>query len=310
MDLAQFAQRRLLIVTGKGGVGKTSVAAGLAQALSQSGRRVLLADTSRSEGQSPPVHALYPSVSISGDPVLVRPNVWAVALSAATGHRRFLEDVLPVRVLADAAMRSNAVRSFLVAAPGFAEMGMMYHAMDLLGQDSKRGKTLYDVCIIDSPATGHALALAQIPAFLLNVIPAGPMARVARDGLALLSDPSQTSALIVTAPEVLPLTEALELSAGLRRHKIDVGAIAINKVPAPPTLSPGARSELETFALRESLLGYRQLKRAIRTQGLVDDFRTRWNGELWSFPEVVAPPAGIVDIITESLLRDGKGAVP
>ena len=77
------------------------------------------------------------------------------------------------------------------------------------------GSDEHELIIVDLPATGHALALAQIPASLLRVIPTGPIANAVREGLDLLTDPARTGAIVVTLPETLPVSEALELVQGI-----------------------------------------------------------------------------------------------
>lgn len=226
--------RRLVIVTGKGGVGKTTLAAAMARAMARAGKRVLCAEVAaHPDTPSALVEALGGRRS-SEEPTFAAKDIDTVLLTPTAGHRRFLQDTLPLKVLADAAMKSQGLKRFLSAAPGFSDMGVMYRALDLMNKKRPEGGFQWDVLLLDSPATGHALALAQIPAFLLKVIPHGPIGRVARDGLSILTDPSQTATVVVTLPETLPVTEALELSRGLQRHRLSVNAVIVNRVPQDP----------------------------------------------------------------------------
>src|SRR5205085_873127 len=113
---------------------------------------------------------------LTEEAVMVTDNLRAAALAPALGHQRFLRDVLPMKILADAAMRSAAIRRFLAAAPTFPEMGVLYRLLDLVRAKRRDGSVEHETIIVDLPATGHALALAQIPQSLLRVIPTGPIA--------------------------------------------------------------------------------------------------------------------------------------
>jgi anion-transporting ArsA/GET3 family ATPase len=157
-----------------------------------------------------------------------------VLLAPHLGHTRFLRDVLPVKLLADAAMRSAAIRRFLAAAPTFPEMGVLYRLLDLVRMKRRDGSDEHEMIIVDLPATGHALALAQIPASLLRVIPTGPIAAAVREGLELLTDQSRTGAVVVTLPETLPVSEALELCKGIKEHAIPLAQVFVNRVPFDP----------------------------------------------------------------------------
>jgi anion-transporting ArsA/GET3 family ATPase len=259
MALTQLLERKLVIVTGKGGVGKTTVTAALARAVAAAGKRVLCAEiVAHPDSPSQLRDALGGPVPTE-EPVRVAPNIDVVLLTPTMGHRRFLQDTLPLKVLADAAMRSAGLKRFLSAAPGFSDMGVMYRALDLMK------KPQWDLMLLDSPATGHALALAQIPEFLLRVIPSGPIGRVAADGLKILQDPQQTAALVVTLPETLPVTEALELANGLGKHKVPVNGLIVNRVPADPFSADERAALNKVMNNGNGVLGGRELKRIERS---------------------------------------------
>lgn len=132
---------------------------------------------------------------------------------------------------------------------------------------------MFDVCIIDSPATGHALALAQIPEFLTRVIPGGPIYRAAHEGVMFLTDPAITACVIVTLPETLPVTEAMELEKGLAKHKLPVSAIVVNRVPADPFSSEERTALVE--ALPASVFGAREMRRIERARTALELLREK-----------------------------------
>lgn len=260
-----------MLVTGKGGVGKTTVAASIAKYAAAHGKRVLCAEmvgggeNARAEVTSALAQALGRK-ELEDQPIDIAPNLRAVALSPALGHQKFLGDVLPMRLLADAAMRSAAIRRFLSAAPTFPEMGVLYRLLELVRQTRRDGSFEHDLLVVDLPATGHALALAQIPASLLRVIPTGPIATAVREGLALLQDPARTGAVVVTLPETLPVSEAIELCAGIEQHAIPLAKVFVNRVPYDPFTDEEREAVRTLLDGRPPTLGERTMERIDRSR--------------------------------------------
>ncbi|MBX3263693.1 MAG: ArsA family ATPase [Labilithrix sp.] len=257
---------RAVLVTGKGGVGKTTVAASLARFAAQSGKRVLVTEIA---GEGATSSALADALGIAGvqeEPHEIAPNLRVAALAPALGHQRFLRDVLPMKLLADAAMRAGAIRRFLSAAPTFPEMGVLYRLLDLVRAKRKDGADEHEMIIVDLPATGHALALAQIPASLLRVIPTGPIAAAVREGLELLRDPARTGAVVVTLPETLPVSEAIELVQGIEEHRIPLAQLFVNRVPFDPFSDEEREFVRSVLDARPPTLGERTLERIDRAR--------------------------------------------
>ena len=240
---------RAVLVTGKGGVGKTTVTASLARFAASRGKRVLCAEMAGDPAASSALADALGVDHLDVEPVTVSENIKAVLLAPHLGHTKFLRDVLPMKLLADAAMRSAAIRRFLAAAPTFPEMGVLYRLLDLVRMKRRDGTDEHELIIVDLPATGHALALAQIPASLLRIIPSGPIAAAVREGLDLLTDKQRTGAIVVTLPETLPVSEALELVKGITQHDIPLAQVMVNRVPFDPF------SEEERAAIRAILSG-------------------------------------------------------
>lgn len=257
---------RAVLVTGKGGVGKTTVAASLARWFAASGRRVLCAELSAEDAATSPLADALGITTLKDEPTPVAENLRAAALAPLLGHQRFLRDVLPMKILADAAMKSAAIRRFLAAAPTFPEMGVLYRLLDLVRAKRRDGTPEHETIVVDLPATGHALALAQIPQSLLRVIPTGPIAEAVREGLALLMDPEQTGAVVVTLPETLPVTEALELVSGVQKHEIPLAQMVVNRVPFDPFSAEERSAVKRLLAGRPPTLGERTLERIDRAE--------------------------------------------
>jgi anion-transporting ArsA/GET3 family ATPase len=263
--LKSLVPLRAVLVTGKGGVGKTTVDASLARFISQT-KRVLITEIANEDATTSALADALGVAKITEQPVEIAPNLRVASLSPTLGHQRFLRDVLPVSILADAAMRAGAIRRFFTAAPTFPEMGILYRLLDLVRAKRRDGTVEHETIIVDLPATGHALALAQIPASLLRVIPTGPIAAAVREGLELLMDPARTGAVVVTLPETLPVSEAIELVAGIELHRIPLAQVIVNRVPFNPFTEEERAIVHRLLDGNTPMLGERTLERIDRSR--------------------------------------------
>lgn len=261
--LASLFARRLIIVTGKGGTGKTLLAAALARRALAAGKRVVTCEVGRDESSpSPLLGLLAPGKRPTIEPQELGPGLAHAVLRGEDGVKEFLRDALPFKFMADRALKVDAVRRFLDAAPAFAEMGVLYRGMQLVNRTRRDGSPVHEVMILDAPASGHALAFAALPDTMLQVFTGGPIATAARAGIALLRDPAITTAVVATLPETLPVSEASELCAGLEARGIRVGAVVANQVPHDP-FDEDERLAL-AIALPHEVLGRRALSRIAR----------------------------------------------
>jgi anion-transporting ArsA/GET3 family ATPase len=300
-------ERRALLVSGKGGVGKTTLAAALARAAVAAGKRVLLAEVEvGSDEQDSPstLGALVGAPRVSGPRVQdVSPGLSFVRLSPIEGQRLFLQDVLPLRVMAEAAMRTRALRRFLEAAPALREMGVLYQMLHFVRRTRPDGSPLYPLCILDLPATGHALAIAALPDALLSVMPGGPIGRSVREGLALLRDPRLTGALLATLPEPLPVSETLELATAIQRHRIPIAAGVLNRMPDNP-FSPDGRAAVERLLDEHGPhLGQRALGRLDRAREAQARLAGNLPAPLLTVPELPGSGPELVERLATHLAR-------
>lgn len=229
-EWSDLLSRRVLLVAGKGGVGRTTMTAAMARAAAGTGRRVLVTEIGEPDGDYSPLARLYGLDSFTARYEEIEPGVRACLLWSRAGHSLFLERVLPLPALVRAGMRSGSLDRLLDAAPSFNEMGVFYRLLSLIQEERKDGTPEHELILLDMPATGHSLALTGLPEILLNLMPTGPIADLMREGQSYLNDPARAAACVVTLPETLPVTECLELVEGLRQTGVPVGAVLVNKV--------------------------------------------------------------------------------
>lgn len=303
--LESLWERRALIVSGKGGVGKTTFAAALARAAHATGRTVLLAEIDVAPGEGAPsaLAALVGARSVGPQVTEVEPGLHFVRLSAPEGHRRFLEEILPLRIMAEAAMRSRALRRFLEAGPALREMGVLYHMLSLVRRTRADGSWQYPLSIIDLPATGHALAIASLPQALLSVMPSGPIGRAVREGLDFLQDTRRTGALLVTLPEPLPVSETLELARELERYGVPLAAAVLNRVPENPFDSEGRAALERLLGVHGPHQGQRALARLDRARAAERRLAGNLPSPLLLVPELHATGRELVEQLAKYLNR-------
>ncbi len=263
----------MILVTGKGGVGRTTVAAALAMRAAEAGHRVLLAEIEEpAHIESSPLARIFGEHTFDDRPRELRPGIDAVLLRTERGTELFLTSVFRVRALARLALRTPALLRFLHAAPSLHEMGIFNHVLSLAERQEASGRPRYDMTIIDMPATGHTLALTGLPRVLLRLVARGPIAERLRQGQALFNDPARAAACVVTLAEPLPVSEALELMEGLEETGVAVGAVLVNRVPADP-FTDEERAALTDLLAGGPVRGSVELERIARARESLDRLR-------------------------------------
>jgi len=222
MDLLD---RRFLFVVGKGGVGKTTVATGLALAASRRDKKVLLALVNCKER----VSQLLGTDPIGAEIVSVRTNLDVVNMTPDAALEEYGLMILKVQVVFNAVFKNKLVRAFLKGTPGLEAWSMLgkafYHACP------PKGEPDYDLVIVDAPATGHALDMLRVPFVIESVAPPGMLRRDAARAAGMFRDPERAGAVLVTLPEYMPTSETIDLSNALTNElKIPVLHLVINRV--------------------------------------------------------------------------------
>lgn len=234
-ELARLLSRRLLIVTGKGGTGKTSVAAALGQLAARRGLETVVIERTA----APAIQRLLepePSARTSGrEPIECSPHLYALRLDPLDALTEYLELQLRVPMVARALVGSRAFQRLLAATPGWRDLitlGKLWH----LETRTREGRPRWDLLIVDAPATGHGLAFLSTPNVIRDTVRMGPLRRHTDWVQALLEDPHKTWVVPITLAEELPVGETLELRENVAQLALSLGPTLVNCIESTATL--------------------------------------------------------------------------
>lgn len=224
-----LSHQRLLIVTGKGGVGKTTLSAALALGSAQRGLKTLVCEVNTKER----VTTLLGRPEVGPEIGSLEENLWAVNLRPAESMREYALMVVKFESIYNAVFENRLVRYFLRFVPSLQELVMLGKVLFHLREKRKDGSYRFDRIIIDAPATGHAITFLSVPQVLLDTVPPGPLYNDAVWMKDLLTDPKVTGTVLVSLPEELPVNETLELHQALtQRVKLTTAAVVLNSYVA------------------------------------------------------------------------------
>ena len=249
--MSGLLDRRLLVFLGKGGVGKSTLAAATGRLLAARGRRVLLCELNARSDSSAGRHARLPrALGLQDAPseiTEVQPDLFLCNIQPEAALHEYMLLKLKLERVVKKLLSSDHVRSFLRMIPSLSEVVMLGKLLHHVREQRARAFR-FDVVILDAPATGHGVSLLGVPRTLLRTLPSGPMRSDLEWMQALLVDPAVTAVQLVTLAEELPVSETLELNAALRDQlALPRGACFANGI-WPSRFDAADRRELEARA--------------------------------------------------------------
>ena len=234
---------RLHVVTGKGGTGKTTVAAALALALTRQGKRVLLAEVEGRQGISqtfdvPPLgHA---ETRIVHD--RTGGELWAISVDAKESLREYLQKFYKVGKAMTVLDRFGAVDFATTIAPGVRDVLLIGKVYEAAGRRTgKAGLPAYDAVVLDAPPTGRVVRFLNVNAEVADVARVGPIHSQA-DSITRMVRSHTTAVHVVTLLEEMPVQETVDALRDLRAAELPLGAIVVNQLRAPLLSDKALRS--------------------------------------------------------------------
>jgi anion-transporting ArsA/GET3 family ATPase len=241
--MASLLHRKLLVLTGKGGVGKTTVSAALGLIAADRGLRTIVVEM----GEQRRLAELFGAVPAeAGAETELRENLWSVSIDPDRALLEWLQS-LGGRVSGRVLASSGTFQYFAAAAPGAKELVSMVTIWKLTEGRRGRGRRTggFDLVILDAQATGHALGMLHSPQTFGAIARVGPIASQTRQVGELLADPARSAYIAVALPTEMAVTEALELQNGLRLQiERSLDAVVVNGT-LPRRFSPAELARIE-----------------------------------------------------------------
>jgi anion-transporting ArsA/GET3 family ATPase len=298
--MAELFDKRLLFVTGKGGVGKSTVALALGMAAASRGKRVIVCEVASQEHTS----RVFRRSEVGFHEVEMADSLWTISIDPDRSLREYLVLQSPVKAMGELLSRSRIFTYMAAATPGLKELVTIGKIWELAQLDRrvKKGRE-YDLVVVDAPATGHGIGFLQTPRTFAGIARMGPIRNQAEALDSFITDRRRTGAVIVSLPEEMPVNESellereLSENVGVSVDRVYMNALyperfsesdAERVASVADSVDGGARA-----AVRAALS---ERRRAVAHRGQLDRLRKRVAAPVWTLPFVFEPELGVTGI--------------
>ncbi|HET6963542.1 MAG TPA: ArsA-related P-loop ATPase [Acidimicrobiales bacterium] len=236
--MADLLDRKLVFVTGKGGVGKTTIAAALAWLAADRGKRTLVCEID-AKGD---LASFYETGPIRFEEREVAPRLWAMSMDTEASLKQYLSLQLKIPLVAKVGPLAKMFDFVASAAPGVREIVTVGK---LCWEVRERH---YDLVVVDASASGHIVSQLAAPQAINQLVQVGLVRQQTGWMLEILGDPATTGLVVVATPAEMPVSETLDLTARVRREtNVDLAAVVVNRV-LPELFGRGEEEVFEQIA--------------------------------------------------------------
>ncbi|MBI4933902.1 MAG: AAA family ATPase [Actinobacteria bacterium] len=230
--MSDLLDRQLLFVTGKGGVGKTTTAAAIADLAARRGKRTLVCEMDAKGAMA----SMFEVSTLRFEPLEVQPHLWAMAMNTEDSLREYLRVVARIPLVGRIGPLARTFDFVADAAPGVKEI----LAIGKICFEVRERH--YDLVVVDAEASGHIVAQIDAPRAIRELVQVGPVRDQTEWMLSILGDAQRTGLVVVTTPEEMPITETIELVGKVQSTtEVDVAAVFANRV-LPQWFEPAERA--------------------------------------------------------------------
>jgi anion-transporting ArsA/GET3 family ATPase len=204
----RLLDKRLIFVTGKGGVGKSTVSAALGVAAARKGKRTIICEVAQQER----ISHLFERQGVGYHETSIAPDLYVFSIDPQHALEEYLQLQIRIRPLYELLFKNRIFTYFAAATPGLRELVTIGKVWELAQLDRRVKKAAkYDLVIVDAPATGHGLGLLRTPKTFSDIARVGPIKRQADTIYEFITDESLTAVVAVAWPEEMPVNETIEL---------------------------------------------------------------------------------------------------
>ncbi len=291
--------KRLIFVTGKGGVGKSTIAVSLGLRAAAEGKRAIVCEIASQENTS----RFFKRGQVGFHEVEVEDGLWTISIDPDESMREYVLLQLKVRAMRDLLFRSRVFTYLAAATPGLKELVTIGKIWELaqLNRKVKKGRK-YDLVIVDAPATGHGIGFLQTPRTFANIARVGPIHSQAQELDRFITDKEVTGAAIVSLPEEMPVNETATLERELREEiGVAVDRVYMNAL-YPERFSPAEAERLDAAmqksngAVRGALrAAASEQRRATSQRQQLQRLEERVSAPVKTLPFVFEPELGVAE---------------
>ncbi len=261
--MTELLDKRLVVVTGKGGVGKSTVSIALGLAAAAQGKRTIVCEVASQEKAS----RIFNRAEVGFHEVEMAPNLWSISIDPDESIREYVLLQLKVKAMRDLLFRSKIFNYLAAATPGLKELVTIGKIWELaqLDRKVKKGRK-YDIVIVDAPATGHGVGFLQTPRTFAGIARVGPIHSQAKELDAFITDHEKTGVAIVSLPEEMPVNESASLEEQLTQRGRRLRRPRVHERPLPGAVQEGrGEGAREGARRRRGQRRARDPRRALRT---------------------------------------------